>query len=61
MQIKHGFVYDYLTIQGSLFTYNMGLLTSYELSLKGGASTSAAASAVTAAQSTGAPLPKLGS
>jgi hypothetical protein len=52
-QIKSGLVYDYLTIQGRLFNYNMGLLTLYELSLKGGASTSSAGTAVSSAQSAG--------
>ena len=59
-QLAHGFVSDYLTIQENLFTYNMGLLTLYELSLKEGAGTGAAGTAVTAAQSAGPPLPKLG-
>lgn len=55
-QIKSGFVYDYLTIQGQLFNYNMGLLTRYELSLKSGASTGSAGNAVSAAQSAGPAL-----
>jgi hypothetical protein len=60
-EIKSGFVSDYLTIQGQLFNYNMGLLTLYELSLKSGASTGSAGSAVSAAQSAGPPLPRPGS
>jgi len=60
--IKSGFVYDYLTLQGQLFNYNMGLLTLYELSLKSGASTGSAGGAVSAAQSAGPALsPKPGS
>jgi hypothetical protein len=61
-QIGNPFVADYLTTQGAIFNYNMGLLTLYELSLRSGASTSAAGTAVSAAQSAGPALsPKPGS
>ncbi len=52
-QIANPFVSDYLTIQGGIFNYNMGLLTLYELSLRSGAGTSSAGAAVSAAQTAG--------
>jgi len=55
-QIMNPFVSDYLTIQGGIFNYNMGLLTLYELCLRSGAGTSSAGAAVSAAQTAGPPV-----